>query len=127
MSLSTGELRLASAAYARLNGRSRNAFFAPFIGLIPSTPSILKIIQDPHASHRTVAIFSALLGLAWGASIMATMAISRQRKRDQELVDHFERRFPDDCPWKEDERILAQAEDIRLRAKTSALIHNATL
>ena len=85
--------------------------------------SIIKLIEDPHSSHRMLAIVFGLLGLALGICLVSSFLISRQRKRDEELIRFFEKHFPDECSWKKEEKILAEAEDIRLKAKVDLLIH----
>lgn len=128
MTLSHDEKMLADAAYSRLHrsGRFRGGGFGVLSGLIISLPSYIHTINDPHTSHRSVVFFSSLLGFVFGMCVIASILIARQRKRDEALVRFFENRFPDDCSWKQEEQILAEVEDIRLKAKVASLIHQST-
>jgi len=128
MPLSPDEKALAEAAYERIRlwRRYRNGGLAGAgAGLGGSLPSIIRLINDPHASHRTVVFFSICLGLVFGLCVFSAVVTSRQRKRDEELVSFFEHHFPEECSWKQEERILAEAEDIRLKAKAAMLLQHA--
>jgi hypothetical protein len=55
---------------------------------------------------------------------VASFFIARQRKQDLEIVRFFEKHFPEECSWKQEEKIMAQAEDIRLKAKVANAIQS---
>ena len=131
MALSCDEKALVDAAHMRIQflRKYRSGWitgaFGGFIGSLPAFISIIKLIEDPHSSHRAVAILSGLMGLSFGLGILSLFVALRQRKRDEELIRLIERHFPDECSWKQEERLLAEAEDIRLKAKMDSLIHQA--
>ncbi len=96
------------------------------MALIPATNSFSKLIMDPHSSRYEAIIVASLMGLIYGVAIMSAYFVSSRRKRDEELVRFFEKQYPDDCSWLQEEKILAEAEDIRLKAKVDFLIHKAS-
>ncbi len=124
MALSSAEKAIAEAAYARFKSRYGAGIAGSFAGVfVVICQSGFKDLLDPHTPHRYVILISGLIGLGFGMCVVSSIFISRQRKRDLELVRFFEERFPDDCSWKQEEKILAEAEDLRLKAKVDWLIH----
>jgi len=124
MALSPDEKVLAETAYARARGRGPGALLGVFFGAVIGFVSPhAKDLADPHTSHETKVLLGVIFGTLIGAGWIAAYFISRQRKRDLELVRFFEKRFPEDCSWKQEEKILAEAEDLRLKAKVDWLIH----
>jgi hypothetical protein len=53
------------------------------------------------------------------------IVVVRRRKQDEMLVRFFEQHFPDECSWKQEEAILGQAEDIRLKARFDSLLQKS--
>jgi len=126
MVLSTADKALAEAAYSRVKSRYGTGIAGPFIVIFALIgQSALKDLRDPHTPHRYLILISALIGLGVGMCIISSFFFSRQRKRDLELVRFFEKHFPGDCSWKQEEKILAAAEDLRLKAKVDCLIHKS--
>jgi len=123
MVLSTADKAIAEAAHARLRSGSRSPAIIVGVCIPILGPSFFRELRDPHASHEEVVLYSVLIGLAFGAIAVASYFISRQRKRDLELVRFFEKHFPGDCSWKQEEKILAAAEDLRLKVKVDFLLH----
>ncbi len=93
--------------------------------MVGTCPSLIQVITDPHTSRHTVVLFSVIYGALLGASVVGSFALRGQRKQDERLVRLFEEHFPDECSWKQEERILAEAEEIRLKAKVDLLIQQS--
>ncbi len=124
MALSSSEKAIAEAAYARMKSRSGGGIIGSYVATFAIVgQSSYKDLLDPHSPHRSVILISALIGLLFGICLVSSIFISRQRKRDRELVRFFENHFPEDCSWKQEEKILAEVEDLRLKAKVATLIH----
>jgi hypothetical protein len=125
MPLSATEKAFMTAVYERQRRRKYQQAGIIFGALIPASTSMVRLIRDPHASHYTVAIFSGLLGLILGIAVVASLVASSQHKHDEKLIHFFEQHFPDDCSWKQEEKILAEVEELRLKAKAHSLLHKA--
>jgi hypothetical protein len=124
MALSPDDKAIVEATYARTKSQAQGAITGIFMGAFIGLSQIAwKDLRDPHASHQHLILLSNLLGLLFAGCVVASFFFSRQRKRDLELVRFFEKHFPEDCSWKQEEKVLAEAEDLRLKAKVYGLIH----
>jgi hypothetical protein len=125
MALSSVDKAIAETVYARCKGPRviPGAIFG--MSFAAMGPSLLKDIFNPQTPHLEVVMYALFLGCAIGLAVITSLFLSRQRKRDLELVRFFEKHFPDDCSWKQEEKILAAAEDLRLKAKVDYLIHKS--
>jgi hypothetical protein len=67
-------------------------------------------------------LYAFLAGAALAAIIVQAVLVTRLRKRDAALLEFAEKHFPDECPWKEEELILRQAEELQREAKASNVV-----
>ena len=128
MRLSTVDSALAEAAYQRLQKRSygRGAGIGAVVAVSINLPSFAHSLEDPQTSHRYIAVLAALFGLILGSCITYSNVSSSRRKEDEELVRFFEKHFPEECSWKQEEKILAEAKDLELKARVDNLIQRQT-
>jgi hypothetical protein len=128
MAMSSEEKALVEGAYNRVRfwGKGANAFAGGAMGAVfVCSHSLVKMLSDPRTSVHQAALFAGLMGVVFSACIVSGFFLSRQRKRDEELIRIFEERFPDECSWKQEEKVLAEAEDLRLKAKADSLMPRA--
>jgi hypothetical protein len=127
MTLSRDEKALAEAAYSRLQfwrkGYGAWAKLIVFVLVIDSGNFFVKELHHPGISMHKTIILAGIMGAVISACIFSAFFLTSQRKRDGQLVRFFEERFPDECSWKQEEWILAEAEDIRLRASADLARH----
>lgn len=118
---------LAEAAYKRLQfWRKRYGAWVRlicFVVIVDNGNMLVRTLNNPGISVHRAIILAAVLGAVVSASLFLAIYLSIRSKRDEKLVRFFENRFPDECSWKQEERILAEAEEIRLKTSAGLLIH----
>ncbi len=126
MKLSNSEISHIDAIYyrVRLHQKYGKGGFAVF-GIVIAVNGF-QMFRQFNEMPLLAAAVSALFGLVLGFSIAATFIYQRQIKKDEETVKLFERLFPDQCSWIIEEKKLALAEEIRIKAIVSEHITQDT-
>ena len=72
-------------------------------------------------------IFGCLIGVITGILLTRTFYYYFRRiKTDEQTVLFYEKHFPDQCPWLVEKKLLAEAEELRLKAKDNFGIQQNT-
>ena len=123
MSLSPDEKALVEAIYTRL--RYWRKGWGSWVRVILAgvfVENAFLLVQTLHNSgtHSLSAVILAfMLGSSMSLSIFAVFAQGSLMRRDEILIRFFENRFPSECSWKQEESILAEAEETRIKAATA--------
>ncbi len=86
------------------------------VGLAPVVYSSLRTIGDPHTSRWAVILLSGGVGLALGIWVIVAFASVARRRYEEQLIRLVENHFPEECPWKQEEALLAKAQEIQAKA-----------
>ena len=127
MSLAPDEKELADAAYMRLRywrkgwGGWMRVIFA--VVFVESAYELVQTLHNPGISHHRAIILAAVLGSSMTSSIFVAFAQGGLIRRDERVVRLFENHFPNECSWKQEESILAEAEEIRVKAASREIPH----
>jgi hypothetical protein len=97
-----------------------------WIGLMPFAFFGRDLVRDlwaPDAGKHIVSfcIIALLLGVILGVLAIQAVLLPILRKRDQEIIIFLENHFPEECPWKQEEALLRQAEELQRKAKATAV------
>jgi hypothetical protein len=128
MSLSADEQAWAMAIYRRnrLWRKYRWPDFAWIGALFPwviLSPDLIRDLRSPHAGQHIIyfCILGLQLGIVLGMVIIQALLLPKLRQRDQEILTFLENHFSEECPWKQEETLLRQAEELQRKAKVAAM------
>ena len=119
MALSSSEKKWVQKVYERNRIWTKfgpGGLASALVGLAPMVYSSLRTMEDPHTSRWVVILLSGGIGLALGIWVMVAFASVSRRKYDQEMIQLVENHFPEECPWKQEEALLAEAQQIQAKA-----------
>ncbi len=92
--------------------------------LVMCLHDLRKELHDP-AAGKYIASFCAigfLIGAAFAGVLVSGYFVAQQAKRERAMIAFMEKHFPDECPWKKEEAVLRQADELQREARISAIL-----